>query len=151
MIFSYYNAFTNLGGTGLAPVGAVFAGAGYAAASTFITGSTLGLVALDDPTVNNSRNSALELVKGNTISCTFIGERGFEGGPQQDEVRVLTVDSVNANPPRGQTTSTGEIIWILVKENPGIHGYGAIKKIQFPDPPAPHVPSGLKPNTLYNY
>lgn len=152
MIYNYYNMFPSFGGVFVPPNGVPnnTAFAGYQAASSFVTGSTLGLVGISYPSANNSRNAALELTKGNTITCTFVGERGFEGGPQPNEVRVLTVDSVNANPPRGQTTSTGEIIWIFVDENPGIHGYGSIKIIEFPTAIV-RIPSGLKPNTIYNY
>ena len=150
MIIDYYNEFTSRGGTGPAPPGVTVPGAGYEAASNYITGSKLGLVSLSDPSLNNSRNAFLELVKGNTINCTFIGERDFEGGPQQNEVRALTVNSVTTDIPRGETTSTGEIIWVFVNENPGIRGYGTIKRIELPTPVV-RVPSGLKPNTLYNY
>jgi hypothetical protein len=116
-----------------------------------ITSASIGCI---NPalTIPDSREIWLSLKKGDTIIVTFQGERGFEGGPQAGEVRTFTVTSNGGLDTSYNFYGNKQSIGVGVKELPNsTHDYGNIKSIEFPSPPVPHVPSGLKPNTLYNY
>jgi len=83
------------------------------------------------------------LVPGNKVKVTFQGERGFEGGPQANEVRTFTVKA-------NMGTVGGGRGFLTVEKSKTVHDYGAIKSIEFATPVV-RIPSGLKPNTVYNF